>query len=140
MRFKPTAEYAPGKTVTVADTLSRSPLQCMTEVTDTHSDVECYIAAVVNNMPATPQRLENIRAATTADSNLQMLLRYVKSGWPDYVADVPLAIKDYFPIRSELSEYNGIITRGCRMLILLWEILTNMSKYEADSKISKETF
>ena len=117
MRFKPTAEYAPGKTLTVADTLSRSPLQCTVDATDTHSEVECYIAAVVNNMPATPQRLENIRAATTADSNLQMLLQYVKSGWPDYVANVPLAIKDYFPIRSELSEYNGIVTRGCRMLI-----------------------
>lgn len=117
MRFKPTAEYAPGKTLTVADTLSRSPRQCMAEVTDTHSDTACYIAAVVNNIPATPQRLENMKAATAADSNLQMVLKYVKSGWPDYVADVPVAIRDYFPIRSELSEYNGIVTRGCRMII-----------------------
>lgn len=117
MRFKPTAEYAPGKTLTVADTLSRSPLQCMTEVTDTHSDVECYIAAVLSNMPTTPQKLETIKAATAADSSLQMVLKCVKSGWPDYVADVPVAIRDYFPIRSELSEYNGIVTRGCRMII-----------------------
>lgn len=29
MRFKPTAEYAPGKSLTLADMLSRSILQCM---------------------------------------------------------------------------------------------------------------
>lgn len=79
-RFKPTAEYTPSKTLTVADTLSRSPLQNMTEVTDTHSDLVCYIAAVVENMPATPQKLETIRTATAADSTLQMVLKCVKSG------------------------------------------------------------
>lgn len=117
MRFKPTAEYTPGKTLTIADTLSRSPLQNTTEVTDTHSEVECYIAAVVDNMPATPQTLETIRAATAADSDLQMVLKCVKSGWPEYVADIPLAIRDYYPVRDELSEYNGLITKGCRMII-----------------------
>lgn len=117
MRFKPTAEYAPGKTLTVADMLSRSPLQCLTEAGDTHSDVECYIAAIISGMPATPQRLGAIQLATAADSNLQMLLQYIKSGWPEYVGNVPVAIRDYYPVKSELSEYNGIVTRGCRMLI-----------------------
>lgn len=68
-------------------------------------------------MPATPQKLETIRAATAADSDLQMVLKCVKSGWPEYVADVPLAIRDYYPVREKLSEYHGIITKGCRMII-----------------------
>src|SRR4029434_9117862 len=64
MRFKPTAEYAPGKTLTVADTLSRSPLQYVEREADTHSDVACYIAAIVDNMPATPHKLMAIKTAT----------------------------------------------------------------------------
>uniref|UniRef100_A0A3Q1EIG7 Gypsy retrotransposon integrase-like protein 1 n=1 Tax=Acanthochromis polyacanthus TaxID=80966 RepID=A0A3Q1EIG7_9TELE len=117
MRFKPTAEYAPGKTLTVADTLSRSPLQSTFEESDTHSDVQCYIAAVVSSVPASPQKLETIRLTTAADSNLQTILDYIRSGWPEYVGNVPIAIRDYYPVKSELSEYNGIITRGSRILI-----------------------
>lgn len=56
MRFKPTAEYQPGKTLTVADTLSPTPLMCLEKETDTHADVTCYVAAVVDNMPASPQK------------------------------------------------------------------------------------
>lgn len=61
MRLNPIAEYAPGKTLTVADTLSRSPLQCLEGETDTHSDVACYIAAIVDDMPASPQKLMAIK-------------------------------------------------------------------------------
>ena len=117
MRFKPKAEYAPGKTLAVADTLSRSPLKGETEVTDTHSDFECYIAAVFENLPATPQKQQIISTATAADSNLQLVLQFIRSRWPAYVDKVPVTIRDYYPVKSELSEYNGIVTRGVRMII-----------------------
>lgn len=117
MRFKPTAEYAPGKTLTVADTLSRSPLQCMENENDSHSDVACYIAAIVDNMPVTPNRLEAIQTATAADPSLQLVLQHIKTGWPEYIGNVPAAIREYFPIKNELSEFSGIVTRGSRMVI-----------------------
>lgn len=116
MRFKPTAEYAPGETMTVADTLSRSPLQCQHEESDTHSEVACYIGAIMENMPATPSRLEPIKTATVANPNLQVL-QYVRAGWPEYIGNVPPSIREYFPIKNELSEFNGIVTRGSRMVI-----------------------
>lgn len=117
MRFKPTAEYAPGRTLTVADTLSRSPLPHLDKESDTHSEVECFVAAVVESIPATPRKLEVIRAATKADGDLQMVLQYIKSGWPDYASDVPAAVREFFPIRNELSEHSGLVTRGTRMVI-----------------------
>jgi hypothetical protein len=49
MRFKSRAEYAPGKTVVV----------------------ECYVAAVINSIPATKTKMESIRVATAADDKLQ---------------------------------------------------------------------
>ncbi|KAI2644529.1 hypothetical protein H4Q32_031093 [Labeo rohita] len=117
MRFKLTAEYAPGKTLLVADMLSRNPLACKEHDINTHSDVECYTAAVAEGLPASPPKLEAIRAATMADNNLQIVLNYIRSGWPNYVDNIPVAIRKFFPFKNELSEHDGILTRGSRMLI-----------------------
>lgn len=59
MRFNAKAEYAAGKTLAVADALSRGP-ENNSGSSDTHDDVAAHIASVVSNMPATPQRLEEI--------------------------------------------------------------------------------
>ncbi len=52
-----------------------------------------------------------------ADNNLQIVLKYIQSGWPDYVDNIPVAVQQFFPLKNELSEQNGILTRGSRMLI-----------------------
>ncbi|KAK3547063.1 hypothetical protein QTP86_009574 [Hemibagrus guttatus] len=73
MRFKLTAEYAPGKTLLVADTLSRSLLAYKEDDLYTRADVECYIAAVAESI--NPSKLEAIKAATVANNNLQTVLK-----------------------------------------------------------------
>lgn len=65
MRYKPEAVYVPGKTLVVADALSRSSQSHTCELTDTHSDIECYIATVVQGIPASPSRMDSIKAITT---------------------------------------------------------------------------
>ncbi|KAI4893452.1 hypothetical protein NFI96_019088, partial [Prochilodus magdalenae] len=75
-------------------------------------DVECYIAALINGMSASSQRLETIRKAAVADSNLQTVWNYIHTGQPAYIRDVPAVIKDFFSILNELLEHGGIITRG----------------------------
>ncbi|KAL6476464.1 hypothetical protein MHYP_G00149630 [Metynnis hypsauchen] len=60
MRFNPTAEYAPGKTLVIADTLSRSPCKDTQSDNDTHRDVECYVASVIEGIPATNQKIDSI--------------------------------------------------------------------------------
>ncbi len=72
IRFKPTAEYAPGKTLTVADTLSRSPLLCLEKEADTRM-WSVTLQPLFDNMPAPLHRLESVRTVTAADSNLHLV-------------------------------------------------------------------
>uniref|UniRef100_A0A8C7X6F1 ribonuclease H n=1 Tax=Oryzias sinensis TaxID=183150 RepID=A0A8C7X6F1_9TELE len=90
MRYNPEAVYVPGKTLVVADTLSRCPQARTREPTDMHSEVECYIATIVQSIPASQSRIDGIRAATAKDSELQTVIELVRKGWPEYKEKVPI--------------------------------------------------
>lgn len=60
--------------------------------------MECYVGAVIDNMPATPQKMDNILAATAAGEKLQMVIRNIRLGWPEHVSKVLGNIRDYFPM------------------------------------------
>ncbi|KAL2089324.1 hypothetical protein ACEWY4_014012 [Coilia grayii] len=45
MKFNTVVEYAPRKTVIIANTLSRCPMSTTCTETDTQSDVACYVAS-----------------------------------------------------------------------------------------------
>ena len=53
MRFSAVAEHTPGKTLAVADALSRSPEQCHGDGV-CHEEVAAHIVAVMGHVPATP--------------------------------------------------------------------------------------
>lgn len=117
MRYKPEAVYVPGKTLIVADTLSRSPQSYTKEQLDTHSEVECYIATVVQGIPASTSRMDSIKAATASNTELQTVVKFIRNGWPEYRDKVPLNVRAYVKIKNELSEANGLVIRGCRIVI-----------------------
>lgn len=50
-----------------------------------------YTAAVTEGVPASPLKLKAIKAATKAD-NLQIVLKHMQSGWPNYEDIVPVAV------------------------------------------------
>lgn len=77
MRFNQVAEYALGETLMVADALSGSPQRETEHSGDSHTDVKCYVAAVVSSVTASPQ---SIRAEMAADVQLQEVIRYIQGG------------------------------------------------------------
>ena len=61
MRYSFTISHVPGKTLTVADTLSRAPLEDVRESDrNLHEDADALVNVVIQSLPATEPGLENI--------------------------------------------------------------------------------
>ena len=117
MRFNAVAEYAPGKTLLVADTLSRSPLTSSSSVSETDIEVAHYVESVVSTIPASTSKMDEIRQTTAQDTEMLSVKQMIKNGWPDHSQSVPADARAYFQVRAELSEYSGLILRGSRIVI-----------------------
>ena len=72
MRFQFTATHIPGSDLKIADTLSRTPLQEVTETDrELQKDTNANVAQGIEGMSATPRRLQEIRQAQEEDSICQ---------------------------------------------------------------------
>ncbi len=116
MRFNPVAVYTPGKSLLIANTLSRRPL-ANSEQSDLEEEVEAYIAGVEEHLPASPQKLHQIADATKADEELQSMLKNVQQGWPKHIKAVPVNMQAYFSQQGFLSESAGLLLHGPRIVI-----------------------
>ncbi|KAL6477056.1 hypothetical protein MHYP_G00155550 [Metynnis hypsauchen] len=67
-------------------------------------------------IPATKQKIDSIRAATEADEEMQILSRYIQSGWPEHIEKTHPSVS-FSLLRSELSVHSGLVTRGTRIII-----------------------
>jgi hypothetical protein len=92
-RYNVTVEYKPGKSIPVADTLSRSGARDGSVPEDLGLDV--YVDAILKQMPVSDEKLNEIRNATKDDGELQELQKHVQRGWPDLPRDVPVMIRPY---------------------------------------------
>ena len=74
-------------------------------------------SSVVEGIPTSSSKLEEIKVATASDVNLQSVKRFIHTGWPELVSNVPTSISQYVQVKSELSEHNGLILRGNRIIV-----------------------
>ena len=66
MRFKPNAEYVPGKEIVVADTLSRNLLSVSSETSETEEDVRAEMVRLVS----TEMETQHLSHELTAKRNV----------------------------------------------------------------------
>jgi hypothetical protein len=119
MRYNLTAEFIPGKDLTVADALLRAPL-CESESQaqkELESDITVYVDAVREAWSISDQKLQALKKATSEDVMLSYALQYTRDGWSQYKEDVKLAARQLFNVKDELSEYDGLLVRGSRIVI-----------------------
>lgn len=62
-------------------------------------------------------RFQQIREMTNSDPVLQTLKTVILTGWNDRQEDVPVAVRDYWNIRDELSAQDGLIYKSNRVVI-----------------------
>ena len=117
MRFSFSISHVPGKELTIADTLSRAPVSTATAADQQlQSEATSYVNWVVDNLPATERRLNEIREHQENDSVCQNLVEFCKYGWPEK-RTLSTDLKPYFSISAEISVVSGLLMRGSRIII-----------------------
>ena len=118
MRFQFTIGHVPGKDLTIADTLSRAPSSAPSADDEfLQREATSYVDQVMRHLPATEQRLAEIRECQEADGVCQQIVEYCQSGWPRKKKALPPEVKPYFSVSAELSVQNGLLLRGSRIVI-----------------------
>ena len=114
-RYDFTIVHRPGKDIPVADTLSRKSLSDQDESLREGMDMQVHM--LYSNLPVSDAKLEEIKAETDKDTQLQQLKRTIKDGWPEERKLCPQSIAEYWNYRDELSQMNDIIFKGERLVI-----------------------
>ena len=124
------AEHVPWKHLIVPDTLSRSPIGRPNQTEAFADEIECYVDLLEDSRPLTDRLLEQILRATEGDSILQEAINHTRHGWPIHMNSIFRSeLRDYFVMRSELSESRGLLLYRNRVVVpetLRSEILRNI--------------
>ena len=114
MRFTYTISHVPGKDLTVVNTLSRAPVSSHTsEDTQFNSAVDAYVDLMLQGLPATEKRLQQIQQAQKEDAVCCKLIKYC---CPENNL-VPGPVKPYIHVSGELTVQNDLLLRGSRIVI-----------------------
>jgi transposase InsO family protein len=107
--------HRPGKTIPVADTLSRNFLDdtCPGLI----DGLNLRIHSVSYSM--SDRRLEEVKMATENDADMCILKKVIRDGWPDKKADCQKEVLQYWNFRDELTVTDDIILKGEKIVIPL---------------------
>ena len=119
-----TIEYRQGKTMTLADTLSRlpNPKDKGTVELDLRVDgIEMTTAEVhrcdVDLVNFSQRKQHQLRDQTARDPTMNALMETMIQGWPDSIKDLPTDVRVFWSFREELAVEDGIIFKGKQVLI-----------------------
>ena len=114
-RYDFTLRYKPGKEMVIADTLSRA---CTTDDTTDRMEEELKCAVhLILSTGMSEMWLQEIKEATNEDQSMQKLKIYIQHGWPEELSRVPEEIREYWHLRDQLSEADGILLKGEKLII-----------------------
>ena len=102
--------YQPGKTLLLADGLSR--------LVEDRPDPPVQLDVRVNLVQFSSDRVEQLREETARDPVLAPLRDIIVSGWPDTERKLPKLLKPYWSYRDELSIDDGVILKGSDQVLV----------------------
>ena len=116
-KYQPMVKYVPGKFLFIADTLSRAYLPAKGEQQELSEDIEVMVHSMVTEIPASPEKIEELKKETAKDEALSQLKKQMIEGWPNHKHEVPQNIAIYWNIRHDLSEAEGLIFKDHQLVI-----------------------
>ncbi len=112
LRFDVQVKYKPGKSIPVADALSRVCLQKKVHSVESLPPEEHSI-----HFLSTPVDLTEIKLATTEDSTMQLLKDIIFKGWPPHRRNCPQELCEFWNFRCDLVLEDGLVLKGNRIVI-----------------------
>lgn len=80
--------------------------------------MEAQVHTVLNSIPASDKRLSEIKEATANESQLITLRNATRAGWLDNKKMCPPSINEFWNYQDGLSEIEGILFKGERIIVL----------------------
>ena len=118
-RYNIAVQYKPGPQMNVADHLSRASLVSSEKSQDNFQVFAMEFESMnpLASVKVSPERLTQIQTSTAHDPVLQVLKTTVLTGWPESREETPIAIRDYWNYREEITLHNGILFKNQRVII-----------------------
>uniref|UniRef100_A0A3P8NB56 ribonuclease H n=1 Tax=Astatotilapia calliptera TaxID=8154 RepID=A0A3P8NB56_ASTCA len=120
MRYSFTISHVPDKHIATADVLSRAPEKTVCDET-LRDEMNLYAHQVISGLPATEERLQQIREQQDKDETLKQIKLYCKNGWPDKLK-IPGPCFPYHQHAGDLTVENELLLKE-----LLWCKLERLS-------------
>ena len=79
-------------------------------------ETDAYVQVTIQTLPATENRLVEIKRRQKEDEVCKQIVKYCQKGWPS-IKSIPQALKKFYPVAAELSVQNGLLLRGSRLVI-----------------------
>ena len=115
-RYNLEVHHVPGKNIPVADVLSRKFMPAET-VDQSVGDLDVHIHSIISTLPVLDSKMEQIRLATSEDTQMHDLQTVIQEGWPQHRQNCKESILDCWSFRDELSVINGIILKGQKIFV-----------------------
>ena len=117
-KYNLTVQFVPGKLMFIADTLSRAYLkETVEDQLDLNEDIEVMVHSFTQEIPASPERLVQLKEETAIDETLQALKAQIAEGFPTHRKALKPILAPYWNIRNELSEAEGLLFKGRQLII-----------------------
>ena len=76
-----------------------------------------YVNAVMEQLPASNTKLNEIRIETEEDEALQKVIETMKKGWPKHKRICISTVKPYWSYKDDLTVVDGILLKGDKIVI-----------------------
>ena len=115
LRFDVNVQYKPGRSIPVADALSRV---CHTGATHATGTTTKDASSQRNiHFISTPIDLTAVKSSTMQDPTMNLLKHTIYNGWPPYRKQCPQELWEFWSFRCDLTLEDGLVLKGSRIVV-----------------------